>query len=175
MAEEFKPPPEILSSPAWVRLQDQLGYFNSKAVSYQAQYKRIKLLLIAISAAIPILAFLPLGDLSRYVVAAAGVAIALLEGLLLLNDYGKLWVKYRANAESLQRERWLLLSGAGDYRDKPPADALRLLAERTESLLADENRQWVETRLKAVEELANSQAFTKERMEAALAAARQGS
>ncbi len=171
MAEEFKPPPEIASSAAWVRLQDQLTYFDTKAGRYQTLYKRIKLLLIAISAAIPIVAFLPLEGLTRYLVAGAGVAIALLEGLLLLNDYAKLWVKYRATAEGLQRERWLLLSGAGDYRDKPVADALRLLAERTEALLADENRQWVETRLKTVEALADTQAFTKER----IAAARQGS
>jgi Protein of unknown function (DUF4231) len=90
------------------------------------------------------------------VVAAAGVAIAVLEGWLLLNQYGPLWVKYRTTAESLKRERWLLLSGAGDYKDQPADARMRLLAERVEALLAEEHQAWTEAQKKALEELAKT-------------------
>ncbi len=169
MAEDskgFKPPPEIDSSAAWDRLEDQLKYYSGKSGHCQTMYKRIKLAQITISAAIPILVFMPLGDAAKFIVAGAGVVIALLEGLLLLNQYPELWVKYRATAEGLKRERSLLLAGAGDYRDKSTADALRLLAERTETLIAEENRQWTETQQKALQALVDAQAFVKSQMDA---------
>lgn len=162
MAEDskgFKPPPEIEGSAAWDRLEDQLKYYSTKAGHSQTLYKRIKLAQITISAAIPILAFSPLAGAEKFIVAGAGVVIALLEGLLLLNQYPELWVKYRATAEGLKRERSLLLAGAGDYRDKPVPDGLRLLAERTEALIAEENRQWTDTQQKALQALADAQAF----------------
>jgi len=167
----FEPPAEIGASAAWDRLEEQLDYYGARASRYQAGYKRIKLALIAVSAAIPILAFAPLGEATRYVVAAAGVAIALLEGLLLLNQYGELWVKYRHTAEGLKRERSLLLAGAGDYRDKPAVEALRLLAERTEAIIAQENQQWTEAQSKALAALAKTQDWTQEQLDAATARA----
>lgn len=147
---EFVIPAEIAGHAAWHRLEDQRKYYSAKAGSYQTQYQRIKLLLIALAAAIPLLAFMPGGDAARFTVAAAGVVIAVLEGLLLLKQYGPLWVQYRAVAEGLKRERWLLLSQAGDYRDLPGDAALRLLAERVETLLAAERQSWTEEQKQAL-------------------------
>ncbi len=159
---DFVPPPEITASAAWARLEDQQQYFSSRATRAQRLYRSIKLALILTSAAIPILVFVPMpGETAKFLVAAAGVAIAVLEGVLLLGRYGENGVIYRRTAESLKRERALLLAGAGDYRGLAAADALRLLAERTEALLSEENRQWVEAQLKTLQTLSNTKDFVR--------------
>jgi len=153
MAEPI--PANIVNHPAWRRLESQHKYYSDRADECQASYKLAKLFLIGLAAALPLLALLP-GEEHRYLVAAAGIAIAVLEGLLLLNQYGPLWVQYRSTAEKLQRERWLLLSGAGDYRGLPEADALRLLAERIEALMDGEHGAWAEAQNKILAQLAKA-------------------
>lgn len=163
-------PESIAQHPAWQRLEDQRAYYSSRANTYQSRYKRIKLCLIALASGIPLLAFLPIGGAdgagAKWLVSAVGVAIALLEGVLLLNQYGPLWVKYRGTAESLKRERWLLLSHAGEYRDLNDADALRLLAERVEVLLEVEHREWTQEQKQALEQLADQQQWLAQRQRA---------
>ena len=157
--QDFVAPAEISAHPAWARLEGQRAYYSKTAGLYQDRYKHIKLTLIAVAAALPILAFLPMPDVTRYLVAGAGVLIAVLEGVLLLNQYGTLWVKYRSTAESLKRERWLLLAHAGDYKGKGNDEALSLLAERVESLIEAEHREWTEQQKKALEALADTKAW----------------
>lgn len=156
--QQYQVPEQIAAHPAWARLEGQRAYFDGKSGQYQSHYKRIKLALIALSAGIPLVVFLP-GEGARYLVAAAGVVIAMLEGLLLLNQYGPLWVKYRGTAEGLKRERWLMLSRAGDYAGKSDDDALRQLAERVENLLDAEQKDWIGWQQQALEALAKTQAF----------------
>lgn len=156
--KDFAVPPTVAGHPAWARLEGQRSYYSGKAGLYQDQYKRIKLTLIGLSAGIPLIVFLP-GDGAKYVVALAGVAIAVLEGLLLLNQYGPLWIKYRSTAEGLNRERWLLLSKAGDYADKDADAAMRQLAERVENLLEAERKDWTAAQSQALAQLANTQGF----------------
>jgi len=163
---EYVPPPEIAAAAAWNRLQGQQKYYSSEASDHQTKYRNIKLLLILVSASIPILAFLPGSDAPKYIVAGAGVVIAVLEGLLLLHRYGETGVTYRRTSEGLKRERALFLAGAGDYRGLATDDALRLLAEHTEALVAEENKQWTEQQMKTLEALAKTQAWAQEQLEA---------
>lgn len=162
---EFTPPPEITGSAAWSRLDGQQRYYSARSSLYQDRYKQIKLALIVVSASIPILAFLPWLETARYIVAGAGVVIAVLEGLLLLNRYGEHGITFRRTSEGLKRERALLLAGAGDYREKTNDEALRLLAERTEALVAEENQQWTQKQIQTLEALANVQAVVQTQLE----------
>lgn len=156
--QDFKVPETVAAHPAWARLEDQRSYYDVKAGAYQNRYKQIKLGLIGLSAGIPLIVFLP-GEAFKYVVAAVGVVIAMLEGLLLLNQYGPLWIKYRSTAEGLKRERWLLLSHAGEYAGKSDDEALRQMAEKVEGLLEAEHREWGEGQQKMLEALVKTQAF----------------
>lgn len=170
---DYVVPAEIAGHPAWFRLEGQRTYYSSNAAKYQTHYRRIKIALITLAAVIPVLVFIP-GDPSRFVVAAAGVAIAVLEGWLLLNQYGPLWVKYRITAESLKRERWLLLSGAGDYKGLAVETRMGLLAERVEALLAEEHQAWTEAQKKALEELAKTKEWVQKQADEAKGGAAAG-
>ena len=162
-AADYVVPAAIAAHPAWFRLEGQRTYYSDRAAGYQSTYKRIKLGLIGLSASIPLLAFLPLpGDAGRWIVAGVGIAIALLEAVLLLNQYGPLWVKYRGTAESLKRERWLLLSRAGEYAALDDAAALRLLAERVEAVLDAEHHDWTEEQKQALAKLDDARRWLKE-------------
>lgn len=162
---EFTPPPEITGSAAWFRLDGQQRYYSARSSIYQDRYKHIKLALIFISATIPIIAFLPWAETARYLVAGSGVLIAVLEGILLLNRYGEHGITYRRTSEGLKRERALLLAEAGDYAGKELKERLRLLAERTEALLDEENKQWQQQQAKTLEELANVQAMVQKHLD----------
>ena len=158
---DYPVPVAIAAHPAWHRLESQRTYYSSRAGSFQTTYKQIKLALIAISAAIPLMALAGDHAIWKYVVALGGIAIAVMEGMLLLNQFGPLWIKYRATAESLKRERWLLLSHAGDYKGLSDDDAMRLLAERVEVLLEVEHREWTQEQRQALAQLANTQEWVK--------------
>lgn len=152
---DYTVPDSIAAHPAWFRLEDQGDYYDRKASGYQQIYKRIKLGLILIAAGIPVLAFLP-ADMpgQQFMVAGAGAVMAVLEAVLLLNRYPDLWIRYRGTAESLKRERWLLLSRAADYKGLDDAQALLLLAERIEVLLALEHSEWTEEQQQALARMA---------------------
>ncbi|MFM2059438.1 MAG: hypothetical protein RLY71_3823 [Pseudomonadota bacterium] len=155
---DYPVPDSIAAHPAWFRLEDQSDYYNRKATSYQQIYKRIKLGLIVLAAAIPVMAFLP-ADMpgQQFLIAGAGAVMAVLEAVLLLNRFSDLWIRYRGTAESLKRERWLLLSRAADYKGLDDGQALLLLAERIEVLLALEHSEWTEEQQQALARMAAAQ------------------
>lgn len=155
---DYPVPDSIAAHPAWFRLEDQSDYYNRKAIGYQGTYKNIKLCLILLAAAIPVLAFLPAGmPGQQFLIAGAGAVMAVLEAVLLLNRFPDLWIRYRGTAESLKRERWLLLSRAADYKGLDDNQALLLLAERIEVLLALEHREWTEEQQQALARMAAAQ------------------
>lgn len=156
----YKVPQNIAEHPAWARLEDQRNYYDRSASMCKNQFKRIKLLLIALSACIPLIILInTTNEAPRYIAAAFGVLIAILEGLLLMNQYGTLWLKYRATAEDLTRERWLLLAQAGDYADQQPDQAMRKLAARVETILDTERKAWSEKQQEMLGALAKTQSF----------------
>lgn len=159
--QAYKAPQNIADHPAWARLNGQFGYYDRKAIMYQRRFKHIKLVVIAVSAGIPIIISQPFGPgydgAARFIIAFCGAVIAMLEGLLLLNQYGSLWTKYRGTAEDLNRERWLLLSQVGDYADQGLDQAMRKLAIRVESILDTERKDWREKQQSMQATLAKAQ------------------
>lgn len=160
----YKVPQNIGDHPAWARLEEQRAYYDRTAIKYQSHFKRIKLAVIALSTGVPLVVFLP-GAAPPYFVALFGVVIAVLEGLLLLNQYGSLWIKYRGTAEDLGRERWLLLSQAGDYAEQQPDQAMRKLAARVEAILETERKGWSEKQQEMLGALAKAQGFVQGQMD----------
>lgn len=142
MADSVQPDisEKIKKHPAWIRLEDQLKWYDVKSVSCQRWYKGLKLLQVVLGASIPLLVYIE----KPFVTAIAGVAIAILEAVQHLNQYSTLWIEYRSTAERLKHERWLFLSRAGEFRAMDDDEALRVLAEHVETYVSTEHASWAQ-------------------------------
>ena len=140
--------------PGWERASDQQRYYSGKSGLYQTRYKALKFLSLLATACVPAAAAVLSEGQLKPAVTALGVLVAAVEGWLMIAQYPQLWVSYRASSEMLKREQSLFLARGGEYTALDDPTALRLLAERTETIVGAENNQWVETQRKAIETLA---------------------
>jgi len=122
------------------RLDDQIRWYGSRSKRCQRYFKSIKTIEILAAAAIPVLTAL---KTSPWVAAVMGGLIVALEGVLQLNQFQNLWVNYRATAEALKHEKYLFIGKAGPYARANLSH--RLLAERIESLISQEDQTWLRT------------------------------
>jgi len=144
-AKEYFDPEEFAKHPAWLRLNDQLDWYDKKSGDNQRRYKQIKVAQFVLAGSIPVFALV--GDVwGRWVTAILGASVAILEGLQQLEQYNNLWVSYRATAEQLKHEKYLFLAHSGPYRKLGQEDALSLLAERVEEQVSTEHAKWVSER-----------------------------
>jgi len=135
------PDPE---DPTWERLKDQLSWYDHKSAYCQRRYKWLKVLEIAVAAALPVVASL---HSPVWVTGGLAAVVVVLEGIQQVFQYQEHWITYRATAEALKRERYLYLAHAGPYTGN---DRHAQLAERIESLLSQENAKWVSAGQKQV-------------------------
>ncbi|MFC9470555.1 DUF4231 domain-containing protein [Nocardia sp. NPDC056952] len=121
---------------AWERLTGQLTWYSTKAAAAQRVYKRIKLAQIVIGALLPVAALAA----PAVITATIAAAVVAAEGALQLFQWQSNWIRYRATAEALKREKFLYLAKSGPYRD---GGRKRALADRTEAIIAAETSSWV--------------------------------
>ena len=76
-----------------------------------------------------------------FIVGLAGVAVAVISGLLALNQYQENWIEYRTTCESLRHHKYRFLTKADPYGGD---DALHNLVDNVESLVSKENTHWSE-------------------------------
>ena len=129
-------PPPAVEDPTWERLEDQLGWYDRKSRDNQRRYKWLKLLELAIAAALPVVA--AMGS-PVWVTGGLAAVIVLLEGAQHLYQFQEHWITYRSTAEALKHERYLYLATAGPYGGQ---DRHRQLAERLEGLVSQEHAKW---------------------------------
>ncbi len=128
--------------PAWLRLEDQLSWYDRESVRCQNRYKWIKLLQVVLAVGIPIASHLE-PDVAKWATSAAGALIAILEAIQHMNQYSTLWITYRSTAERLKHEKFLFLSVAGPYKGLAEAERLVTLAERVEEHVSTEHANWI--------------------------------
>ena len=136
---------EVEKHPAWVRLNDQLDWYDRKSGDNQKRYKQIKATQLVLAGSIPVFALVG-ATWGRWVTAILGASVAILEGFQQLGQYNNLWTSYRATAERLKHERFLFLARSGPYRDLGQEGALKRLAERVEEQVSTEHAKWVSER-----------------------------
>ena len=143
--EELLVPQEVRQHPAWVRLNDQLGWYDHKSAVNQKRYKQLQATQIILATSIPV--FSLIGAVwGRWITAIVGASVAILAGFQQLGNYNDLWTTYRATAEQLKHEKFLFLARSGPYRSLQEEEALRLLAERVEERVSTEHAKWVSER-----------------------------
>lgn len=124
---------------AWVRLEQQIDWYDGKSRHNQRSFKALKVCQIVIAAAIPVVAGAG-GGAWRVIVALGGAAIVVLEGLQQLFQYQQNWATYRSTCERLKHEKYLYAACAGPYAGASRPGAL--LAERVEGLVSQEHAAW---------------------------------
>lgn len=125
----------------WLRLENQISWYDSKSQNAQGCYKVLKLAQIAFALFIPVSThFTP--EFAKWAAIIFGTLIALLESIQHLNQYSTLWVTYRATAEFLKHEKFLFLGAAGPYKDINNDQRLVTLAERVEERVSTEHANW---------------------------------
>lgn len=127
--------------PAWIRLEEQLCWYDTKSVGCQTRYKWLKFIQISLAVLIPLMSHLD-PTCAKWCTSAAGVLIAILEGVQHMNQYSTLWVTYRSTAERLKHEKYLFLSAAGPYKGLSEPERLIALAERVEEHVSTEHANW---------------------------------
>jgi hypothetical protein len=145
MTEELLVREEVRQHPAWVRLNDQLGWYDHKSGVNQKRYKQIQAAQIILATSIPVFSLID-DNRGPWITAILGASVAILAGLQQLGNYNDLWTTYRATAEQLKHEKFLFLAQSGPYRSLQEEEALRLLAERVEECVSTEHAKWVSER-----------------------------
>lgn len=123
----------------YLRLEQQINWYDSKSGSAQSNYKRVKLCEFAFSGMVPITALLANG----WVTALIGAAAVLLEGLQQLNQWQHNWITYRSTCEALRHEKYSYLARSGSYDGLTDEQAKKALVERVESLVSTEHAKWI--------------------------------
>ena len=134
-------PIEAVAPPAaedvtWERLEDQLGWYDRKSRDNQRRYQWLKLLELAVAAALPVVA--GVGS-PVWVTGGLAAVIVVLEGVQHLYQFQEQWITYRSTAEALKHECYLYLAKAGLYVGE---DRQSQLAERLEGLVSQEHAKW---------------------------------
>lgn len=140
---------KIADHPAWIRLEDQLAWYDRQSMYSQKCYKYLKGLQISIAVGIPLVAHVNVEGM-KWITSGAGAVIAILEGVQHMNQYSTLWVTYRSTAEKLKHEKYLFLSAVGPYRGDSEEERLCLLAERVEEHVSTEHANWFKESRKSV-------------------------
>ena len=112
----------------YVRLEQQIKWYDSKSGSAQRWYKRIKFCEFVASGLVPIAALLAEG----WMTATIGAAAVLLEGLQQLNQWQHNWITYRSTCEALRHEKYSYIARSGSYDGMDDVQAHRALVERVQ-------------------------------------------
>jgi hypothetical protein len=130
-------PPPTPEDPTWRRLEEAIDWYDHRAAENQRLYKWLKLLEIAVAAALPVVAGV---GAAVWVIGSLAALVVVLEGAQHLFQFQEHWITYRATAESLKHEHYLYLARAGPYGGE---DRRSKLATRTEVLISQEHAKWV--------------------------------
>jgi len=136
----IKPPEWAENQPAWLRLEDQLTWYDKKSGCAQRWYKWLKFIQVVLAISIPIVS--QIDNEGKWLASIAGGLIAIIEAVHHMNQYSTLWITYRSTAERLKHEKFLFLSAAGPYRVLAETERLIVLAERVEEHVSSEHANW---------------------------------
>jgi hypothetical protein len=121
------------------RVDDQIDWYNKKSSFNQSWFRRLRILEIVAAALIPLLAAYADWDPLKIVVAALGLVIAVIAGVLGLFQFQENWTAYRSTCEALKQEKFLFLTKTEPY-DQP--EPFPLFVQRVEGLMSKEHSAW---------------------------------
>lgn len=124
-----------------LRIDNQISWYSNRASTNKYLHHWSKALVIAFSAAIPLLAGIEF-ELSAKngLLGLLGALIAILAGLSGLLKFQEKWTEYRTTSETLKHEKILFQTRTGPYSDEQ--EPFKLLVTRIENLISKEHSAW---------------------------------
>ncbi len=125
------------------RLDPQIDWYDGKSLRSQRWYKGLRSIEIVAAASIPFMVGYATDARPSvtFVVGLTGVVVAVISGLLAINQYQEIWIEYRTTCESLRHHKYRFLAKADPYGGE---NAFFYLVDNVESLISKENTRWSE-------------------------------
>ncbi len=125
------------------RLEEQLKWHSKKSRDNKLRYRFYQIIIMLISATIPLVNLTNNLDLqTRIISALLGAAILIITGITQLEKYQENWIVYRTTAELLKKEKYFYKNGAAEYANLDDNAKRKLLVERIESLISSETNKY---------------------------------
>ncbi|MGH8538139.1 MAG: DUF4231 domain-containing protein [Gammaproteobacteria bacterium] len=131
-------------------LDGQREWYDKNAGKQKRRYLAFAICVIVLGALISLLQVLDTTDWVRHVTAALGAAVTISRAVDTLLRPGETWQAYRKASEGMKREYRLYLHNADAYATaEDEAGAYRLLVERVETIIAEEQQLFWPSQAKA--------------------------
>ena len=131
-------------------LDGQREWYDKNAGKQKRRYLAFAICVIVLGALISLLQVLDTADWVRHLTAALGAAVTISRAVDTLLRPGETWQAYRKAAEGMKREYRLYLNNADPYAAvQDEANAYRLLVERVETIIAEEQQLFWQSPAKA--------------------------
>ncbi|WP_165958575.1 DUF4231 domain-containing protein [Macrococcoides bohemicum] len=121
------------------RLNEQINWYDKKSTSHKRRYMICKIIAIICTSAIPLIAITELPYFKFFAILLSGI-IGISESINWLNNDHTNWIKYRKTCESLKHEYYAFSTLTGVYKNEEHPG--KLLVQRAESIISDENVNW---------------------------------
>ncbi len=115
------------------RYQDQVDWYNMKAVRNKRAYNFFQLSTIVFTAMAAVFGIVN-GEWGRWSAVGLSAFVSLGTSFLLAFRNQELWQKYRSIAETLKKEKYYYQAKIGAYKNHE--DPMRLFVERVEGLIS---------------------------------------
>lgn len=123
------------------RYQDQIVWYDKKAVRNQNAYKIFQWGVIFLSALTPVLVAIGSTLFERYVAVIVSFLVAAGTTILKTFKYQENWINYRTTCETLRKEIHLFNAKINEYEKSD--DPRKVFVKRVESLISRENTMWL--------------------------------
>jgi len=122
------------------RLDDQIRWYSSKATENKSRYYLFQIMLIVVTALIPIINVIDFAPIQTRVVSSILGGIALgVTSILQLKKHHENWIMYRSTEEALKKEKYTFENNAGAYAGLNTDKKRVMLVEKAESIISNQN------------------------------------
>ena len=122
------------------RYEDQLAWYDKKAIWNHKIYQRFQWIAIILSAITPVLVIAGEGW-TRWLAVFVAVVVAICIAALKTFSYQDNWISYRTTCETLKKEKHFYKANIQGYEKVENKEAL--FVEQVESLISRENTLWL--------------------------------
>jgi Protein of unknown function (DUF4231) len=125
------------------RLEQQLKWHSRKAAANKFRYRLCQIIIMIISAVIPLVNLLTNLDIeTRIVSSLLGAVILVVTGISQLEKYHENWIIYRTTQELLKKEKYFFENDVAEYANLDEKAKRKLLVERVENLVSSETNKY---------------------------------